>query len=81
MADLADKVESMLVVEMNAGQMLEDIRKATKGKLPVEFYGRLGGMVPLPDEVLREIRRLAAGQQPLDGHPRDRWLERMASMY
>jgi 2-oxoglutarate ferredoxin oxidoreductase subunit alpha len=81
LSDLSDKVESMLVVEMNAGQMLEDVRKATKGKLPVEFFGRLGGMVPLPDEVLREIRSLATQPQTLEGHPRDRWLERMASMY
>ncbi len=80
LADLADKVEAMLVVEMNAGQMLEDVRKATQGKIPVEFFGRMGGMVPLPDEVLREIKRLAAGPIPTDGHPRDRWLERMASM-
>jgi 2-oxoglutarate ferredoxin oxidoreductase subunit alpha len=78
--DLADRVEAMLVVEMNAGQMLEDVRAATKGKLPIEFFARLGGMVPLPDEVLREIRRLAAGPLTLEGHPRDRWLERMVSM-
>lgn len=80
LADLADKVEAMLVIEMNAGQMLEDVRKATQGKIPVEFFARMGGMVPLPDEVLREIKRLAAGPIPLDGHPRDRWLERMASI-
>jgi len=80
LADLTDKVESMLVVEMNAGQMLEDVRAATKGKIPVEFFGRMGGMVPLPDEVLREIRRLATEPIPLDGHPRDRWLARIDSL-
>lgn len=79
-ADLADKVESILVVEMNAGQMLEDVRAAVRGKIAVEFFARLGGMVPLPDEVLREIRRLESEPAPLDGHPRDRWLARIDSL-
>jgi 2-oxoglutarate/2-oxoacid ferredoxin oxidoreductase subunit alpha len=68
----------MLVVEMNAGQMLEDVRLALAGSIPVEFYGRLGGVMPFPDEVLAEIRSLAAGNYSLEGHPRDRWLKRMA---
>ena len=51
----------MLVVEMNSGQMLEDVRLAVRGRVPVEFYGRLGGVIPFPDEVLGEIRSLAAG--------------------
>ena len=55
---LADQVESILVVEMNAGQMLDDVLRAVKGRIPVEFYGRMGGMVPFPDEILAEIQRL-----------------------
>ncbi len=74
---LAEKVEAMLVVEMNAGQMLEDVRKVVRGRIPVEFYGRMGGIIPMPDEILDEIRRLAAGPLTLEGHPRDRWLARM----
>jgi 2-oxoglutarate ferredoxin oxidoreductase subunit alpha len=77
---LAERTRAMLVVEMNAGQMLEDVRLATHGKIPVEFYGRLGGIVPFPDEVLHEIRSLAAGNYSLSGHPRDRWLTRMVSV-
>jgi pyruvate/2-oxoacid:ferredoxin oxidoreductase alpha subunit len=46
----------MLVVEMNAGQMLEDVRLAVQGRCPVEFYGRMGGVIPLPDEVLEALR-------------------------
>lgn len=74
---LAQKAEAILVVEMNAGQMLEDVRKVVRGRIPVEFYGRLGGIIPMPDEILDEIRRLAAGPLTLEGHPRDRWLARM----
>lgn len=77
---LSHQVEAMLVVEMNSGQMLEDVRLATHGRIPVEFYGRLGGIMPFPDEVLNEIRGLAAGHYSLEGHPRDRWLQRMTAV-
>jgi len=76
-AALCERAEAFLVVEMNAGQMLEDVRLAVNGKRPVEFYGRLGGVMPFPDEILGEIRRLAAGEASLEGHPRDRWLQRL----
>jgi 2-oxoglutarate ferredoxin oxidoreductase subunit alpha len=79
-ARLAGEVESMLVVEMNAGQMLEDVRLAVGGRVPVEFYGRMGGVIPFPDEILAEIRRMAAGNYSLEGHPRDRWLQRMSQL-
>jgi 2-oxoglutarate ferredoxin oxidoreductase subunit alpha len=75
-AEAAKKLDGMLVVEMNNGQMLEDVLLATQGQVPVEFYGRMGGMFLMPDEVLREIRRLAKGEIPTEGHPRDRWLDR-----
>ncbi len=74
------QVESLLVVEMNSGQMLEDVRLACHDRVPVEFYGRLGGVVPFPDEVLAEIRALAAGRPAGSEHPRDRWLSRMAQV-
>ena len=75
---LAEQVESILVTEMNAGQMLDDVLRAVKGRIPVEFYGRMGGMVPFPDEILGEIHRLE--QEPLspDGDPRRSWIERFA---
>jgi 2-oxoglutarate ferredoxin oxidoreductase subunit alpha len=77
--ELANEAEALLVVEMNAGQMLDDVKLAVEGACPVEFYGRLGGVVPFPDEVLAEIRRLATG--PIidqNGYTRERWLERLA---
>ena len=50
--EYAGKVKGMLTVELNAGQMVEDVRLAVNGKIPVEHYGRLGGIVPTPDGVL-----------------------------
>ncbi len=59
--ELASKVKAMLVVEMNGGQMVEDVRLAVEGRVPVHFYGRMGGVVPLPEEVLDEIRKVHSG--------------------
>lgn len=61
-AELTDKVKMILVVEMNAGQMIEDVRLAVEGRLPVEFYGRMGGVLPFPDEVLEQIRKYSQEQ-------------------
>ena len=44
-----------LTVEMNMGQMVEDVRLVVAGRAPVEFYGRTGGVIPTPDEVLDAI--------------------------
>ena len=55
---VADQVKRILVVEMSGGQMLDDVRLAVNGKVPVDFYGRMGGMVPLPDEVFEQIQEL-----------------------
>ncbi len=74
--ELSRKVKGMLVVEMNTGQMLEDVRLAAQGRVPIEFFARLGGIMPVPEEVLAEIRRLVKGPRTLTGHPRDRWLAR-----
>lgn len=52
---LAKRVSNCLVVEMSAGQMLEDVRLAVRGHIPVEFFGRMGGMIPMPDEILSAI--------------------------
>jgi len=50
-------LRGILVVEMNAGQMIDDVRLALPGDtdIPVSFYGRMGGIVPLPDEILEAI--------------------------
>jgi 2-oxoglutarate ferredoxin oxidoreductase subunit alpha len=62
LADLAERVRAMLVVEMSLGQMVEDVRLAVSGRVPVEFYGRTGGVVPTPRDVcdaLAAIREVA----------------------
>jgi 2-oxoglutarate ferredoxin oxidoreductase subunit alpha len=45
-----------LTVEMSAGQMVEDVRLAVNGRMPVEFYGRTGGMIPHPEDILQRVR-------------------------
>jgi len=75
--DLTKRIKAFLVVEMNSGQMLEDVRLVVKGRKPVEFFGRMGGVVPFPDEILTEIERLVKGPLTLEGHPRNRWLARL----
>ena len=47
--------KAFLSVEMNMGQMVDDVRLAVNGRVPVEFYGRTGGMIPTPDEVLDAV--------------------------
>ena len=65
---------------MNSGQMLDDVRLAVKGRVPVEFYGRMGGVVPFTEEILREIERIAAEPLSVDSMPREQWYERMVGM-
>jgi 2-oxoglutarate ferredoxin oxidoreductase subunit alpha len=60
LARLADKARAFFVVEMNAGQMLHDVRTAVGTQVPVEFFGRMGGVVPMPDEVEKQARTLLA---------------------
>lgn len=52
----SDKVKGILTVEMNAGQMVEDVRLAVNGKVRVEHYGRLGGIVPAPNEIVTALK-------------------------
>ena len=74
--DVASKVDQILVIEMSAGQMLDDVIMAAENRAPIEFYGRMGGMVALPDEIYGEIKRIIKSPAPIGGHPRDRWLKR-----
>ncbi len=54
-AKYAGKVKGFISVEMNAGQMVEDVRLAVDGKTPVIHYGRMGGMIATPGEVLTAV--------------------------
>ena len=73
---LAAKATAFLVVEMNQGQMLNDVQLAVKGRIPVEFYGRPGGMTPFPDEILKEIKRMTTTKLKIVTDPRVAWLQR-----
>lgn len=56
---LSEKVKGMLVVEINAGQMIFDVKCAAAGSnIPIEHYGRLGGIVPDPDEIIDALKKL-----------------------
>jgi 2-oxoglutarate ferredoxin oxidoreductase subunit alpha len=71
LAARAASARGILVVELSAGQMVEDVRLAVEGRAPVDFHGRTGGMVPSPDEVVTALRHLWAITAPKDG-PRPR---------
>lgn len=58
-ASLAGPCKMFLTVEMNAGQMVEDVRLAVNGRSPVSFKGRMGGMIPTPEEILLELEAMA----------------------
>ena len=55
-ADMARGKKGVLVVEINAGQMVQDVRLAINGEVPVEHFGRLGGMVPEPEEIVNALK-------------------------
>ena len=52
---LSKKVKGILVAELNAGQMIEDVKLAVEGRVPVYHFGRMGGIVPNPNEVLEAL--------------------------
>lgn len=54
---LGEKVKNVNVFELNLGQMVEDVRLAVNGKVPVHFMGKVGGIVFTPAEVVTEIKK------------------------
>ena len=54
----AERAKAFLTVEMSMGQMVDDVRLAIDCKVPVQFFGRTGGIIPTPAEVLEEIQKL-----------------------
>ena len=53
----AERIKKFLVVEMSLGQMIEDVKLAVNGKAEVNFYGRCGGIIPTPIEILKELNK------------------------
>jgi 2-oxoglutarate ferredoxin oxidoreductase subunit alpha len=56
---LVTRMKGVVVAEMNAGQMVEDVRMVVRGRAPVRFLGRTGGVIPLPDEIAGELMHMA----------------------
>ena len=60
--NLPQTCEKVLCVEMSCGQMVDDVRLAVNGRLPVEFFGRSGGIIPAPKEIVNQVK-LMLGRQ------------------
>jgi 2-oxoglutarate ferredoxin oxidoreductase subunit alpha len=58
LARAAERASALLVVEMNAGQMLQDVRLACGSAIPTRFLGHTGGVIPLPEEIVNETQHL-----------------------
>ncbi len=64
--EVSKKAKYFLDVEMNAGQMIEDVRLAVNGRCNVYFKGRMGGMIPSPEEVAEAIEKIVANEYSLE---------------
>ncbi len=58
---IGNRVKGILVVEMNAGQMIEDVKLSVGCKVKIEHFGRFGGIIPSPDEVVRALEKQIIG--------------------
>lgn len=58
LSEYAGKVKGVLVAELNAGQMIEDVRLAMRDRIPIVHFGRLGGIVPDPDEIVDALKNM-----------------------
>lgn len=59
--EIPKTVKALLTVEMSMGQMVDDVRLAVKCQLPVEFYGRSGGMIPTPEAIVDKVKQMMGG--------------------
>lgn len=59
--EIDDTTKDLLVVEMNTGQMLDDVKIASHGRWPVHFYGRQGGAIPSIEEIVDEVKKIVGG--------------------
>lgn len=65
LAHLSERVNQFLVVEMSAGQMVQDVRLAVESRADVHFFGKMGGLVPMPDEILEQIEMHMPALEPM----------------
>jgi len=64
----AEKAKAVLVAELSTGQMLEDVRLALEGTRPLHFYGRAGGVLIAPEDIVSKVREILAAPQPEVAH-------------
>ena len=57
-----ENCKGILTVEMNTGQMVDDVKIAVEGKYPVYFHGRTGGMIPTPNEIVEKVKAIYGGE-------------------
>lgn len=58
LSEKIDKVKEILVVELSAGQMIEDVQLVNNGRIPIRFHGRMGGMTPTVEDIIDEIMKI-----------------------
>ncbi|MBN2259647.1 MAG: 3-methyl-2-oxobutanoate dehydrogenase subunit VorB [Clostridiales bacterium] len=58
---LPETAKAFISVEMSMGQMIDDVKIVSNGRLPVDFYGRSGGMIPTPEGIIGKIREMIGG--------------------
>jgi len=63
----AKKAKAVLTVELSCGQMLEDVQLAVMEDLPIHFYGRQGGILVTPDEVIEQVQHILEGSKAKKG--------------
>jgi len=61
--EIPSSVKSLLVVEMSTGQMIDDVKIANKCRLPIDFYGRVGGIVPEAEEIAEAVMKIVGGEK------------------
>ncbi len=59
--ELPESVKGLLTCELSTGQMIDDVKIANNGKLPIGFFGRTGGMVPEPEEIVNAVKEMIGG--------------------
>jgi 2-oxoglutarate ferredoxin oxidoreductase subunit alpha len=72
--------KGVLVVEMNNGQMLDDVSAIVAKRVRVHFYGRMGGMVPYPDEIDAAIDEMIHSDHDVNRDARGVWLAKMREL-
>lgn len=61
--DLSKNLKEILVCELSLGQMIQDVKLSVEGRYPVSFFGRTGGMLPEPEDIVRALKKIIKGEE------------------